>query len=155
MQPTTVFIQPALSGFPILVFYILAVYMYTYVSVFCSLVPQHHLLTPFSFHFGFQKKKRKKEWLVGPETGKYFYMPTVLSQKMLVRNFTELCVFSLASYTKCVDVNEGNVCCNYVAAMSILTSNYSKGYFIVYPARHISLNDLNSFLLCTVSISDW
>ena len=94
--------------------------------------------------------KKKKERLVGPETGKYFCMPTVLSQKMLVRDFT--------SYTECVDVNEGNkgnVCCNYVAAMNILTSNHSKGCFTVYPARHISLNDLNSFLLCTVSISGW
>ena len=66
----------------------------------CILLVVHNFLSTLVS----KKKKKKKERVT---------CRTRMSQKMLVRNFTELCVFGLAS---CI---EANVCCNYVAAMSI------------------------------------
>ena len=61
---TTVFTQPALSGFTIQASIFGS--LDTQVSAFCSLVPRPHstmhyaVCAPFSFNFGFQKKKEKK-----------------------------------------------------------------------------------------------
>ena len=63
---TTVFTQPALSGFTIQASIFGS--LDTQVSAFCSLVPRPHpprcillFVPPFSFNFDFQKKKKKKK----------------------------------------------------------------------------------------------